>query len=151
MKPSASRAFLLAVAVAIPASAGSFADLPRYMPPGDWLFNYDRQARIRLLHYTKKEKDADHVCIGADPRRMILDWLAAKHCDIGKDALLGKSWRLSGECQVKWSQTPIPIQVEIVLGDGTSFVMDTRTTKGAFLDFQEHAVATRVAAICGKD
>ncbi len=129
-------------------AAGSFADLPRYMPAGQWRLDYDRQARIKMLHYKKSDKGESDTCIGTDPRAMIHDWLADKHCTIGNDALIGKSWRLSGECRVKWTKTPIPIDVEIVLADGKSFVMKTRTPQGSFLEFQENATATRVAPTC---
>ena len=57
------------------------------------------------------------------PRRMILDWLADKHCTIAEDRLQAKSWHLAGTCQVKWSEKPIPVSVDIALADGKSFVI----------------------------
>jgi len=129
-------------------AAGSFADLPRYLPAGQWRLDYDRQARIKMLHYKKSDKGSSNACIGADPRAMIHDWLADKHCEIERDALIGKSWRLSGQCRVKWTKTPIPIDVEITLADGKGFLMKTRTPHGSFLEFQESATATHVAPTC---
>jgi hypothetical protein len=129
-------------------AAGSFADLPRLMPAGQWRLDYDRLARIKMLHYKKADKGASDTCIGADPRAMIHDWLEDKHCTIGSDTLIGKSWRLSGECRVKWTKKPVPIDVEITLAGGKSFVMKTSTPHGSFLEFQELATATRVAPTC---
>lgn len=129
-------------------AAGSFAELPRYLPAGQWRLDYDRLARIKMLHYKKSDKGTSDTCIGSDPRAMVRGWLADKHCEIERDALIGKSWRLSGQCRVKWTKTPIPIDVEILLDDGKRFVMTTRTPQGSFLEFQEHATATHVAPAC---
>ncbi len=147
----ASTSVLLGLGVTSVAWSTPASELSRHMPAGDWLITYDRKARIDTLHYKKADNGSSHVCIGNDPRRVILDWLEKKHCTIAQDTLFGKSWRLGGECRVKWTKKPIPINVEVVLGDGRSFVMDTRTAHGEFLDFREHAVITRVGATCAAD
>jgi hypothetical protein len=129
-------------------AAGSFADLPRYMPAGGWRILYDRQAKAKLPPFKKSERGTSEVCIGADPRTMIHEWFGERHCDIERETMIGKSWRMNGECRLKWTKKPVPIDVEITLADGKSFVMNTRTPHGAFLDFQEHATVTRVAPSC---
>ncbi len=139
---------LLALLAGIAHGAGDFSALPQYLPAGQWRLDYDRQAKIRLLHYRKADHGSRDTCIGADPRNMILDWLADKNCQIEQDTLFGKSWRLQGSCRVKWTREPIPVEIEILLADGATFVMNTRTPQGGFLEFQEHATATRVGATC---
>lgn len=141
----------LTLAIAATAWPGQAADLGQLMPAGDWLLSYERKAAVKMLLYKKSDRGSRHTCIGKDPRRMILDWLADKHCTIAEDRLQAKSWHLAGTCQVKWSEKPIPVSVDIALADGKSFVMTTRTPRGSFLDFQERTVATYLGKTCTAD
>lgn len=142
---------ILILGIAASAWPGQAADLRQLMPSGDWLLSYERKAAVKMLLYKKSDRGSRHTCIGKDPRGMILDWLADKHCTIAEDRLQGKTWHLAGACQVKWSEKPIPVNVDITLADGKSFVMNTRTPRGAFLDFQERTVATYLGKTCAAD
>lgn len=127
------------------------SDLGQLLPSGDWLLSYERKAAVKMLLYNKSDLGSRHACIGKEPRRMVLDWLKDKRCTITEDRLQGKVWHLAGSCQVKWSDKPVPVNVDIALADGKSFVMDTRTPSGAFLDFKEHTVATYLGKTCAAD
>ena len=140
----------LALAASLPSQAGSLSDLPQYITAGEWELSHDRRATIKPLSYSKDDKGTDQVCIDDKPREMILGWLAKRHCDIKRDHLFGKLWRLEGECQVKWVNKPVSVQVEIVLAQGTSFTMDIRTPYDGFIGYNEHTVATRLSPVCTK-
>lgn len=122
------------------ANANTFSTL---IPAGKWNLAYQRTGEFKPLFYKHNETGNSSTCIKDNPRQQILDWVSRKGCRVDKEVLLADRYRLSGECRLKWWRShPIPVDVDLIFGDGQSFVMDIRTRNDPVLSFQEHTLAT---------
>ncbi len=110
---------------------------------GLWEFAYQRSGKFKPLSWKYKEDGKSETCMGSDPRRHLLDWIARKGCSVNSERPLPDGYLLSGECRLKWVPgQPVPVDVKLTWRGERRFDMEIRSREHALLSYTEYTRAT---------
>ena len=102
---------------------------------------------FKIFGISSKNEGTSDTCIDGNPRTVILNWLASKHCTVHQEEMKDGLYHLRGQCKLKVWPSPIPAQVTIAPKTKTTFTIDIHAEVKGLASADEHTVA-RLAGAC---
>lgn len=127
---------------ALPLSAKEI-DLGALIASGKWALAYQRTGEFKPLNLKHQESGTSYTCIAGNARDKITGWVADKGCSIEKEAMVNGTYRLEGQCRLKWWRNhAIPVSIELRPESAARFSLSIRTRNDGLLGFTEQTTAT---------